>query len=117
MLDRTFLIQEDTNVKEKDNNPIDMLYLATEIYESIFYYNENDTKKTNDRIKNAYNLFVRWMFQNDIILNFKDDYPDEFDNIFHGTIFSFHNYENSINFVYNYLLDIRQYNREINIKY
>ena len=46
MLDMTFLIQEDTNVKEKDNNPIDMLYLATEIYESIFYYNENVNHKT-----------------------------------------------------------------------
>lgn len=92
----------------KQNEMIDQLYLSTKIYESIFYSSDDDDEKIKEKIKNVYYLFVNWLFQNNVFFNFKYDYPNEFDNIFRGTIFSYQSYENPINFIYSYLLDLKQ---------
>ena len=92
----------------KQNEMIDQLYLSTKIYESIFYSSDDDDEKIKEKIKNVYYLFVNWLFQNNVFFDFKYDYPNEFDNIFRGTIFSYQSYENPINFIYSYLLDLKQ---------
>ena len=92
----------------KQNEMIDQLYLSTKIYDSIFYSSDDDDEKIKEKIKNVYYLFVNWLFQNNVFFNFKYDYPNEFDNIFRGTIFSYQSYENPINFIYSYLLDLKQ---------
>ena len=92
----------------KQNEMIDQLYLSTKIYESIFYSSDDDDEKIKEKIKNVYYLFVNWLFQNNVFFDFKYDYPNEFDNIFRGTIFSYQAYENPINYIYLYLLDLKQ---------
>ena len=92
----------------KQNEMIDQLYLSTKIYESIFYSNDDDDENIKEKIKNVYYLFVNWLFQNNVFFDFKYDYPNEFDNIFRGTIFSYQAYENPINYIYSYLLDLKQ---------
>ena len=98
----------------KQNEMIDQLYLSTKIYESIFYSSDDDDEKIKEKIKNVYYLFVNWLFQNNVFFDFKYDYPNEFDNIFRGTIFSYQAYENPINYIYLYLLDLKQIYKMMN---